>query len=466
MFYVATMPMPGALRLRALHPLVEGDGSCNLVYDLERAAVLEVPEDLQLHIAVALETGDLDEHLMGWLMSEDLLTGEGEVGWAGIAEGAGQAEQACGRGVGSLYRIDGELHVRIDGARAEEALEIIGCVLQQSAEGGRVKLHLDWGGTFPGCLTLERILAEAFLQAARLRQEIAFELTLGAEEVTPAVADLLTGSPLRVKLLCGGYPSPAAGFYSDRRSPAWSAEQAVILLANRLGERLTVHCVLGNGCILDVWDWAKQSGVRHLDATILTDAEVGDGQERLGWLKAIHNDLITVSEEMAEALATQRLPVDFKPLTRIVGRLMRSEALDGAYSEQGSFGGVVPVADVYPRALLDGMDLRSAPDPWGGGEDDLEAQEGNAGFSCHCCWARHACCHSSYAATFQDGEDLREPAASHCALWRVEVEAALRFYHRLAHTDPMQVRRFFEDSSAPGPDLERHDDLGHLRMPF
>lgn len=466
MLYVATMPMPGALRLRALHPLVEGDGSCNLVYDLERAAVLEVPEDLQFHVAVALETGDLDENLVGWLMSEDLLTGEGEVGWAGIAEGAGQAELAGGWSVGSLYRVDGELHVRIDGARAEDALEIIGFVLQQSAEGGRVRLHLDWGTTFPGCWTLERILAEASRQAVRLHQEIAFELTLDAEEVTPAVADLLAGSPLGVKLLCGGYPSPAAGFYSDRRGPVWSAEQAVVLLANRLGERLTVHCVLGNGRILDVWDWAKQSGVRHLDATILTDAEVGDGQERPGWLNEVHNDLITVSEEMAEALATLRLPVDFKPLTRIVGRLMRSEALDGIGSERGSFGGVVPVADVYPRAFLDGMDLRPPmPDPWGG-EDDLEAPDGNADFSCRCCWARHVCSHSSYVASFQDGEDLREPAESHCALWRVEVEAALRFYHRLAHTDPMQVRRFFEDSSAPGPDLERHDDLRHLRMPF
>ena len=130
MLYVATMPMPGALRLRALHPLIEGDGSCNLVYDLERAAVVEVPEDLQFHVAVALETGDLDEDLLGWLMSEDLLTGEGEVGWAGIAEGAGQAELAGSWSMGSLYRVDGELHVRIDGARAEDALEIIGFVLQ------------------------------------------------------------------------------------------------------------------------------------------------------------------------------------------------------------------------------------------------------------------------------------------------------------------------------------------------
>jgi len=70
------MSMPGALRLRSLCPLTEEDGSCPRVYDVERSAVLEVPEDLQLHIAQALETGDPDEDLLGWLMSEDLLTRE------------------------------------------------------------------------------------------------------------------------------------------------------------------------------------------------------------------------------------------------------------------------------------------------------------------------------------------------------------------------------------------------------
>src|SRR5947208_6658666 len=72
MLPVTTMPMPGALRLRALHPLIEGDGSCGLIYDLERAAVVEVPEELQFHVAPALETGDLDEALLGWLVNEDL----------------------------------------------------------------------------------------------------------------------------------------------------------------------------------------------------------------------------------------------------------------------------------------------------------------------------------------------------------------------------------------------------------
>ena len=76
------MILPGALRQRALHPLLDGDGSCTLVYDLERGAVLDVPEELQFHVAEALETGDPDEDLVSWLVGEDLYTLERFAGGA------------------------------------------------------------------------------------------------------------------------------------------------------------------------------------------------------------------------------------------------------------------------------------------------------------------------------------------------------------------------------------------------
>ena len=66
----AIMPMPGALRWRALHPLIDEGGACSLIYDLERASVLEVPEELQLHVAPALETGDPDDDLLSWLVRD------------------------------------------------------------------------------------------------------------------------------------------------------------------------------------------------------------------------------------------------------------------------------------------------------------------------------------------------------------------------------------------------------------
>src|SRR5215470_9468141 len=74
--------MPGALRLRAAHPLVDAGGACSLVYDVERAAVFEVPAELQLYAARALETGDLDEELLGWLAATDLLTAESSRDWS------------------------------------------------------------------------------------------------------------------------------------------------------------------------------------------------------------------------------------------------------------------------------------------------------------------------------------------------------------------------------------------------
>lgn len=462
MLPVTTMPMPGALRLRALHPLIEGDGSCGLIYDLERAAVVEVPEELQFHVAPALETGDLDEALLGWLVNEDLMTGEGGLRWSEIPGMAG-LEGARWWNLGAIYRLDDELHVRIDQAREETALEVVGFVFRQGLRASRVKLHLGWGGAFPGTALLERIVVESSRLAARLGQEIAFELTLDAGEVTAARAAFLAGYAFQARLLCGSYPAPAGGFYADLRGcgASWEAETAVRLLLETLGERLTAHCVLDRGRLLDVWEWAKRRGVRRLDAMVLEDAEVGDGAAVPGRLREIRNDLLSVCDEMADELAAQRLPVDFKPLTRIVDRLMRSEPLDQAYGEPGGFPGLMPTADACPPSFLDSLDLRPLPEmPDALGEQDAENP-------CPGCWARHVCGHSSYVASSQDAEDTRAASEERCALWRTEVEVALRFYHRLAHTDPLQVRRLFDDSlREPTPGVGRREDLGHLRMPF
>lgn len=458
-----TMPMPGALRLRALHPLIEGDGSCSLVYDLERAAVIEVPEDLQFHVAPALETGDLDEALLGWLVNEDLLTSEG----AGWNEAPGTCPEAVWS-LGTVYRIDDELHVRIDQAREDAALEVVGFVFRQGSGASRVKLHLNWGGAFPGSALLERIVVEASRLAGLLRQEIAFELTLAAREVTPAVADFLAGYSFQVRLLCGSYPAPRAGFYADLRGrgESWDSEPAVLLLLGSLRERLTVHCLLDRGRLLDLWEWAKRTGVRHLDAMILEDTAFGDGEARLGRSREIRNDLLAVCDEMADDLAAQRMPVDFQPLTRIVDRLMRSEPLAQGYGERGGFAGLVPTADAYPRSFFDSLDLRPLPDLFDFDEEPAAADFGAAEPACQGCWARHVCSHSSCVAANQASDDTRLPSEERCSLWRSEVEVALRFYHRLAHTDPLQVRQFFDDSFHEPAPLGRREDFGYLRMPF
>lgn len=457
MLYV--MPMPAALRLRALHPLIEGDGSCSLVYDLERAAVVEVPEELQFYVAPALETGDLDEALLGWLVNEDLLTAEGGAG----AAGAGcPPEAAAWWNPGAIYRIDGELHARIDQACEAAALEVVAFVFKHGCGTGRVKLHLNWGGSYPGNRLLERIIIESSLLAGLGHQEISFELTLDAEEVTPARADFLAGYSFQVRLLCGSYPAP---LHADRCAgqTAWKVDPVVRLLLDRLGDRLTVHCVLDRGRLLELWEWAKRTGIRHLDATVVEDA-AGDGLARPGRRLELRNDLLALCEEMADELAAQRLPIDYKPLTRIVDRLMRSEPLEPSYRGSGSFAGAVPIADSYPRAFLESFDLRSLVGLAGGADEDAELE---TGFPCQGCWARHVCGHSVYVASVQESEDAPEISEDSCSLWRAEVEVALRFYHRLAHTDPLQVRRFFDDSSRePASAMGPREELGTLRMPF
>jgi hypothetical protein len=465
MLPIATMPMPGALRLRALHPLIEGDGSCGLIYDLERAAVVEVPEELQFHVAPALETGDLDEALLGWLVNEDLLTGEGEAGWNETLGGAGLPEAATWWSLGAIYRVDDELHVRIDQAREETALEVVGFVFRRGFSASRVKLHLSWGGVFPGTSLLERIVVESSRLASLLGQEISFELTLAAREVTAARAAFVAGYSFQVRLLCGSYPAPPGGFYADLRGrgASWEAETAVRLLLETLGDRLTVHCVLDRGRLLDAWEWAKRNGVRRLDALMLEDGEVGEGVVLPGRLRDIRNDLLAVCDEMADELAALRLPVDFRPLTRIVDRLMRSEPLEQVYGERGNFANLMPLADAYPRSFLDSLDLRLPPE-LPEAVDELKADAENP---CLGCWARHACGHSSYVASSQDAEDTRAATEDRCSLWRTEVEVALRFYHRLAHTDPLQVRQLFDESlREPATAFSRREDFGHLRMPF
>lgn len=443
------VPMPGVLRLRAVHPLVEGDTSCALIYDLERAAVVEVPEELQFHVASALETGDLDEALVGWLIHEDLLTGVGESGWSATALPTGPPEAAGWWTLGAVYWIDDELHARIDPAREGSAMDLIAFALEQSTGHGRVRIHLSWGGSYPGNQRLEQIVVRTCRLAGAARPEVCFELTLDAGEVTPERADFLAGYPFQVRLLCGSYPGTEGPGLQDLGD--WPAGRSVRLLLDRLGDRLTVHCVLDRGRLLNLWEWAKQIGIRHLDATVLDDSVVGEGDRNPGRLRELRNDLMAVCEEMADALAAQDLPVDYEPLTRIVDRLMRSEPVSSSYAELGGSG------------LASLMDWR-LPDLWDAEIRSGEAEAGAPELPCPGCWARHVCSHSAYVA-----EEPWEVTEERCSLWRTEVEVALRFYHRLAHTNPLQVRKFFDDAShEPAPMLGFRgfrEELGSVRMP-
>lgn len=421
----ASIPMPGALRWRVIHPLIDGDGSCTLIYDLERAAVLEVPQELRFHVAPALETGDLDDDLLSWLVNEDLLTFESRSAWGGGWDGAG-LDAPGGWSLSAVHRFDDEVHARIGPATVGEVEETLESVFKQSLGVSRVHLLLDWGGAFPGAPLVEEMLVAAGRRAALVHQEMSFEIVLGARQVTHRVADFLATSPLHIRLRGGAFPARDG---SPEELWSWEPSASAFFLLRGLTERTNVQCTLRGGArLFDLWTWAKRAGVRHLDAVRSEVFASGEVLSSAPGVREYRNDLSAVCAEMASELEAGRVPIDYRPLTRMVRRLMGSEAR------------------VEPASEL-----------------ELNADTATP---CPACWARSLCNHSSLL-TAPVGEEPQEPSPERCAVWLLEAEAALRLYHRLAHCDPMDVLRFLGDPARmPLDPLGRREELGAPKQPF
>ena len=431
----ASMPMPGALRWRALHPLIDGDGACSLIYDLERAAVLEVPEDLQLHVAPALETGDPDDALLSWLVAEDLITMDGWAGWSPDSD-SNSLDSTGSWTLDPVLRLEGEVHARIESLPEEAALQALEVAFRQGMGIPRMQLHLDWNGTFPGAGLLERIVFEARRMAAEAGQEVSFDLTLDAAQVTPAVSLVLSSLPFHIRLGCGG-------FRGGEGALARETDRALLLLwMEDLAERVTLCFTLsGDARLKDLWNWSRRLGVKHLDAVRLPGGPIDAAGEMAtpdARLRDFHADLLDVVEEIASDLEARRIPIDFRQVTRVVRRLMKSEPL-ARFREERASGW--PVADVAFSGSPDMAKGWLEPS----NSSDIEGQE-DAGTSCESCWARYLCRNS---ATLLSESGGGERTAALCAGWRLEAEAALRLYHRLAQADPLQVLRVFGDSCLP-----------------
>ncbi|MGH9363581.1 MAG: hypothetical protein ACRD2T_16855, partial [Thermoanaerobaculia bacterium] len=168
-----SIPLPGALRLRPLRFFLEPDGSCRRVFDLERAAELEVPQELRLYLAPALESGDFDEELLDWLVKEGLITSE-----TGSSSPAGDEETSAARPPAGCFRLDGEVHARVDLAAEEQLAGTLDAVFDQAAaeEAARVVLHLACDGAFPRVSALERAVLEAERRAHATGLGALFEL--------------------------------------------------------------------------------------------------------------------------------------------------------------------------------------------------------------------------------------------------------------------------------------------------
>jgi hypothetical protein len=407
--------------------------------------VLEVPEELQLHVAPALETGDPDDDLLSWLVGEDLITMEGWAGWSPTGELAGPADDW---GPGSVLLLEGEAHVRIAEKSEAAALQAVEVGFRQGLGVSRVQLHLDWDGAFPGAGALERIVLAARRLALDAGQEVAFDLTLAAEQVTPAVAVFLSSLPVHVRLLCGEFPGGEASLPRETR------HAMLLLWMEDLPDRVTLCFNLsGEVRLKEVWAWARRLGVRHLDA-VRQPGPLDTDETQDAWLRDLRADLEEVVLEISACLEDRSMPVDFRPLTRVVRRLMHAEPLVRFRDDRL---GEWPVGDVaFPRPGANTCDTADLTKPLLGatgatgavGEpDEAEAETGSG---CAGCWARYLCRNSALLVNGTAAEE-RTPGA--CAVWRTEAEAALRLYHRLAQADPLQVLRVFGESSGLPDDL-------------
>ena len=306
-------------------------------------------------------------------------------------------------------------------------------VFKQSLGASRVQLCLSWPAEIPDVRVVQQILTKAGQLAAAACQEISFQLSLDIRQITPALAACLASAPLRVEVRCEPFPARADAV----ELRIWETSTSSLLLLGPLADRVTVSCVLSGGArLLDLWHWARRLRVRHLDASRLAG----------GSLREYRHDLLAVCDEMASELEGRRSPIDYRPVTRIVRRLMGSEPPDRALSG----GGFAWAAGSEPYPGLEGL----PPETRDGSEDE----------PCLRCWARNICNHSELLTSPSSG-DRQTPSGDRCAIWLAEAEAALRLYHRLAHCDPIAVVRFIE---APGQvpfDAFRRGDVEAPKLP-
>jgi len=373
-------PMPHGSRLRPLQPLRDRHGFCPLVYDVERALLLGVPEDLGWHAAKTLETGDLDDALLGWLAGEDLLTWKGRPGAerpavlpsAATPRGAGRGEQVrCHPSAPSVAAV----------GRALEAL------IRRTVEGSRIVLHLVAEGELERPDAVRRAVAAARRAALAAGRAVGFELTTDGRGVSAPFARFLAEHEVAVRLTAD--------------SPALDA------LLRHLPDRLTYSPVLDNGDrLLDCWRRSRALGLRRLAPVKLSERPLEGLAVFEAELRQYRQDLFEVSDDLWTDLSAGGLPQTVhEPLARVVHRHVAGR----------------PQAP--PSAARPAEGAPHAPDHLGtGGLAD-----------CAACWGADLCARNVLAGP--GPHDVR-PRADRCELWRAEIEVGLLLCHALEKVDP------------------------------
>ena len=406
--------MPGNRRLREAHALPDGNGAWPLIYDLERALLIEVPDEYQYHIQMVLETGELDDGLVGWLTGVDLWTYERwiEPAAAGAGWGSGGGE------IGGVFVAGGAVHCH-PGA-AEPSAEVLAFPFETMAEAP-VVFHLTVGPG--GAAALRRAVLTAAEHAAAASRPLSFQLSGAAERLDDRLADgiaeLAAGHRLRIRLSC-----PPAGADGRLRRGGARLGEGLAQLAEVLGPRLTVHARLGRRDRLgDLWRWAATVPLERLDAVKADQRPEAEHGSRSAEAQEFRSDLAVVCDEMFETLGQHRpRPLLYEPVRRIVRRLAAGAPTP---ADEGGFLALV----------RDGRLILCAP-PLPPGARPVPRAEGvlPAGEPCTGCWARHLCAQSLYTRT-AGAPPAEEPREDRCELWRDEVTAALFFYRRLQEVD-------------------------------
>lgn len=410
----AVLPvLPASRRLRPVQPLYDRDHTCPVVYDLERGMLLEVPVELQAHVAPALEGGDPDDALIAWLADEDLLTAEDRSETA--PPDLPWQVPLPPSGLGGVWLSEDEVHCLPAPGGEDSTLAAFEALLGGTERGSRFVLHLLAAGELARPRALRRTVAGAERLGRRYGRQVALELTTDGAGLGDPMARFLADHDLTVRLVGDAVPT-------------------IERLLARLGDRLTLCALLDTGDRLaDLWHRAAALGVRRLHATKVVDRPFGGITLVDAELRQYRRDLFAIADETFDALAEGRPPRPFyEPLTRVVRRhLSGRPAAFGAGGSAGYYG-LLAGGAVFPLLAPFASLAGEAPrDGWTAPVADDEEPAG----ACDACWGRRLCARSRFAVA-HPGPFRPEPAADRCEFWRAEVEVGLLLYHRLEQADP------------------------------
>jgi len=414
--------IPGGLRWRSLVPLEDRNGLCEVVYDLERNILVEVPDVFQYYIAMALECGNPDETLLGWLAAEDLLTYD-HPPLSEASDSSSMVEMSeMSRGLGCVVFVEDRAHCRLTGGLDRTALDTLDCLLGPRDGVPRLTLHLDGEGGRLSFEELQRIVETTRASTEATGREISYELRIDAESANAEVASFLARHPFRVRVRCDGPPQPPEMLH------------ALGLLRDHLGDNLTVHSVLRSDRLLDLWHWARELGLGQLHVTRLSP-RADQEESRAAQLRSFRNNLEEICDDMLEGLQTEdrRTPL-YEPISRVVRRLAHHHR---KVSRAGSpCLGVISHGRVFPVSPAAGPPAGYVSASAGGWDGDDHGEEKTTSHPCHGCSARRLCGRGLAADPALSGIERVDIWGRHCDFWRAEVEVGLLFYRRLKSIDP------------------------------